>query len=162
MQALLEHSQKTYIPLPPDWRPRRIRSRTSSLNRISPYPRVHRATSSNGSSVQSRCSSIEGSSFDRSRALQPLTSNDNIISPPPTLAAITPFSPLAFDDPNNSNVIIKEPVSVIKQPVRPRVGSAARRNALGWTKRKTPKGSKITEGKSFSQKENEAHGLLTR
>ena len=36
MQALLEHSQKNYGPLPSDLRPRRIRSRTSS--RASPYP----------------------------------------------------------------------------------------------------------------------------
>ncbi|OBZ78004.1 hypothetical protein A0H81_01655 [Grifola frondosa] len=36
MQAMLEHSQKNYGPLPSELRPRRVRSRTSS--RASPYP----------------------------------------------------------------------------------------------------------------------------
>ncbi|KIJ56218.1 hypothetical protein M422DRAFT_63159 [Sphaerobolus stellatus SS14] len=157
MQALLEHSQKTYIALPADMRPRRMRS----LNRPSPYPR-HRPTSSTGSSTKShsRPSSFDGS-YDRSRALQTLHPNGNVVSPPPTLA-ITPFSPFAFDSANQSNDT-DEPLSTIKPSVRPRVGSAARRNALGWTKRKTPKASSKThEGKSFNaNKENEAHGLLT-
>ena len=161
MQALLEHSQKSYIPLPSDLRPRRIRSRKSSLHRPAPYPRTANRTLS-PSSTKSCSSSVDvsiSSSFDKSRALQPISVSDNLTSPAPALAAFTPISPLVVDL-SHSEDHIPIPQSVIKPNVRPRVGSAARRNALGWTKRRTPK---TADGKLFhANKENEAHGILTR
>ncbi|KAF8483145.1 hypothetical protein JB92DRAFT_1651529 [Gautieria morchelliformis] len=169
MQALLEHSQKNYIPLPSDLRPRRVRSRTSSLNRTSPYPRS--AFSSSHSSIKSRHSSDDmsasrsmSSSVDKNRALQAIPDPGNMSSPAPALATLAPFSPLALDISQSDeciNMSTQAPVSAIKPAVRPRVPSTARRNALGWTKKKTPK-TKAAEGKSLNHnKENEAHGLLT-
>jgi hypothetical protein len=113
------------------------------------------------------------SSFDKSRALQSIplsinTNNNPITSPAPALATLTPFSPITLDLSQSEENIIHmtaPPVplsSVIKPAIRPRVGSAARRNALGWTKRRTPK-SKATEGRYLNaNKENEAQGMLTR
>lgn len=177
MKALLEHSQKTYIALPSDLRPRRVRSRKSSLNRPSPYPRaMQQSFSPSRSSTKSRRASMDlsassiSSSFDKSRALQsiPVSKNNNLTSPAPALASFTPFSPITLDlsqsEDNILNITLPPvpPTSVIKPAIRPRVGSTARRNALGWTKRKTPK-SKTTEGKHLNpNKENEAQGMLTR
>ncbi|KAF8580290.1 hypothetical protein K439DRAFT_1637168 [Ramaria rubella] len=173
MQALLEHSQKSYIPLPHDLRPRRVRSRTSSFNRTSPYPRgLQRSFSPvSTTSTKSRRSSADlsasvsiSSSFDRSRALQTIPVPNNATPPVPALAALTPFSPLALDLSRSTEAVdmmSHVPQSIIKPIIRPRVESAARRNALGWTKRKTPK-TKTAEGKStHANKENEALGLLT-
>ena len=177
MQALLEHSQKSYVPLPSDLRPRRVRSRTSSMNRPFPYPRnIYHQRSSSQSSTGSRRSSVDmsapsmpNSSFDKSRALQAIPVSQNFASPPPALANLAPFSPFTLnlsrseENPNMTSIQVAPP-SVIKPAARPRVGSAARKTPLGWAKKRTPKSKgTATEGKQLNaNKENEAHGLLTR
>lgn len=54
----------------------------------------------------------------------------------PSLQALKPFSPLVVDiEPKRENAFGLAP------DVRPRVGSTARRTALGWSKRSTGKSS---------------------
>jgi len=59
-----------------------------------------------------------------------LCHNTNLISPAPALAAITLFSPLAFNINNQSN-------DSVEPAMHPCIGSAACCNALGWTKCKS-------------------------
>ncbi|KZS91528.1 hypothetical protein SISNIDRAFT_551016 [Sistotremastrum niveocremeum HHB9708] len=139
MQAMLEHSQVAYGPLPLELRIRRARSRTNS--RPSPYPRPasqHFKTPSNGSAT----------SAEEPRPLQPIAINLNVGSPPPSLGSFAPFSPLVVD--------FKASKKDVEYPtVRPRVASGARRSAFGWSKRKTPKAEK-----SMSNKENDTSAVV--
>lgn len=156
MRAMLEHSQKNYGPLPSDLRPRRIRSRTSS--RASPYPLPnHRSSFSPDkpiyvhadASPELRVGPQQPTPFC---ALREVSTNVKNQSPVPALDAIKPFTPfnVQFDKskPDISNDSFIPPV-----PIRPRVSSSTRRNALGW-KRQTGKSS------SAAQKENVSQGML--
>ena len=131
MQALLEHSVQNYGPLPSELRPRRIRSRTQS--RPSPYPQTRIMK------VVTPPSPEQMREPPRNRApavLQQINVNHNILSPAPSLDALKPFSPLVVDvEPKRENAFGLAPHA------RPRVGSTARRTALGWTKRSTGKSS---------------------
>ena len=138
MRALLEHSVQSYGPLPSEFRPRRSRT----LSHPSPYPkkRISKPTllvdQSNGSQVEIK----ESSATPVLRSL-PLISN--IVSAAPTLQAFKPFSPLVVDTGESK---AESKVSTLPSQNRPRVGSTARRTALGWSKR---------SGKSSTgQKEN--------
>ncbi|GJJ13064.1 hypothetical protein Clacol_007313 [Clathrus columnatus] len=178
MQALLEHSQKSYVPLPVDSYPCRVRSRVSSIPRSTPYCRPG---SSDGGSTKSKKShsrsrsrsgtDISVSSSSTSRALQSKNMNISTTASPVSMLATT--IDLGYDNNNDPSTeesfltfaaisgTVKEriePMSVIKPSVRPRVPSEARRTALGWSKRKTLKNNE--EGES-NNKENEARGLLT-
>lgn len=131
---MLEHSQQTYGPLSSELRPRRIRSRTYS--RPSPYPRAVER-----SPVFDR--SIEHSSpVPVAPPLQDRTANHNIAN-----VEVSPFVPAKND--------LK---SIIGLPPRPRVGSNARRTALGWTKRSTGRENKESKGKE--NKENVSYGSI--
>jgi serine/arginine repetitive matrix protein 2 len=66
----------------------------------------------------------------------PINHNTNLMPAAPSLEALKPFSPLFVDvEPKRENAFGLAPA------VRPRVGSTARRTALGWTKRSTGKSS---------------------
>lgn len=163
MQALLEHSQKTYGPLPFELLLQRRRSRTSS--RPSPYPRSRKTslTSSHSRpSIDLNIPNITFGSLDV-HPLQEVSVNTNIdmniLSPPPALNPLKPVSPLVVDfrDKSHQTQVNKENASLgLPVPAaRPRVASNARRSALGWSKRST--------GKSAEEnKENTAHGTLMR
>ncbi|KAI0309656.1 hypothetical protein OF83DRAFT_1179371 [Amylostereum chailletii] len=117
MRALLEHSQQTYGPLPSDLRPRRIRSRTSS--RASPYPQTQpRLIKVSISPATARPSPVRPEFM-----LQERTVNQNVA----TEGEVSPYVPAKEKDNQGkmSNGL----------PARPRVGSNARRTALGWAKR---------------------------
>lgn len=180
MQALLEHSVKNYAPLPTDRHVRRIRSRASSVSRSVPYTRPSSSVGSSGRSkkshARSRSRSSNESSFNSSgsgHALRPKYVNDNVPSPRPILAAIAPFSPFSVDLEQNkvgsseesflafaalANEETSVPLNATKPDIRPRVPSATRRTALGWSKRKTKDEDRKT--KNNNNKENETHGLL--
>ncbi|GLB36845.1 hypothetical protein LshimejAT787_0311320 [Lyophyllum shimeji] len=147
MQALLEHSVQNYGPLPSELRPRRMRSRTSS--RPSPYPqtRINKVTPLSPEKTPPAMTD----NITRSVAtpvLQDKPVNRNIISVAPSLEALKPFSPLVVDlEPKRENAFGLAPNA------RPRVGSNARRTALGWAKRSTGKSS-------TDQKENVGRGTI--
>ncbi|KAF9560634.1 hypothetical protein CPC08DRAFT_466596 [Agrocybe pediades] len=159
MQALLQHSVQNYGPLPSELRPHRVRSRTNS--RASPYPK---------SSIQSRLSRISLSPEQVTqpqvptitqktpgRALQDVTINPNTApktsnkAAAPSLDALKPFSPLAFDVDVNAD--LKAAQAAVN--VRPRVGSNARRTALGWSKRST--GPSATNAAGTGKKSSTGH-----
>lgn len=138
MQAMLEHSQKNYGPLPSDLRPHRVRSRTSS--RASPYPLRHMRSSA--SPEKSRSSPMHvftdapSKSFGMSlhdqtvlREVQRFT-NVDVPTPPPALNDIKPFTPFVVELETS-----KQGKNAIGLPARPRVTSSTRRAALGWSKR---------------------------
>ena len=132
---MLEHSQQTYGPLSSELRPRRIRSRTHS--RPSPYPR---AVERSPAVVRS----VDHSSPPVPSLLQDRTANYNIAN-----VEVSPFVPTKND--------LK---SIIGLPPRPRVGSNARRTALGWTKRSTGRENKESKGKE--NKENVSYGSIPK
>ncbi len=143
MRALLEHSVQSFGPLPSEFRPRRIRSRTTS--RPSPYPqnRISKSTLSVDHLKVSQVETKESSTTPVLRSV-PLSSNKPSVAP--TLQAFKPFSPLVVDHGYFKAGSKHEKVSTLPSRIRPRVGSTARRTALGWSKR---------SGKSSSeQKEN--------
>ncbi|KAF8957811.1 hypothetical protein BDZ97DRAFT_2061970 [Flammula alnicola] len=144
MQAPLKHSVQTYGPLPSDLRPRRMRSRTSS--RPSPYPQ---ARISKGTLLPEQ-TWISNSIIDYQRipVLQqkPINKNIHMMTTAPSLEVLKPFSPLVMDiEPKHENAFGLAP------NVRPRVGSTARRTALGWSKHSNGNGKSSTD-----QKENVA------
>ncbi|KAH8096901.1 hypothetical protein BXZ70DRAFT_895536 [Cristinia sonorae] len=163
MQAMLEHSQKNYGPLPSELHPRRIRSRTSS--RASPYPtRALKATLSPDRSRTSVFVDDSHHEYNISKpfasppppvpALSEITINPNLsfLSTVPVLD-IKPFSPFACN--NDKDTSVKNiDVNKMGLPARPRVTSSARRTALGWTKRSNGKSS------SSDQKENVSQGSI--
>ncbi len=147
MQAMLEHSQKSYGPLPSELRPHRIRSRTSS--RASPYPvRPQRFTispeHSNSSSSSRPFASPDGL---LPAPLRQISINPNIavFSPPPSIE-VKPFTPF--------NVELKTAPKKGKNQLglpRQRVTSAARRTALGWSKRSVGKTSTSSDKENVDQ-----------
>ncbi|KAI0794946.1 hypothetical protein C8Q75DRAFT_791510 [Abortiporus biennis] len=171
MQAMLEHSQKNYGPLPSELRPHRVRSRTSS--RASPYPaRTIKATMS---PERSRSIPREDSLSQLLNVSKPFASppviallpspgplhqvnvNTNLSSHPPTLD-VKPFTPFAVElDKSSFNEAPPLPPLLKSNglPARPRVTSSARRSAFGWSKRSTGKSS------SSEQKENTSVGMNT-
>ncbi|KAF8996426.1 hypothetical protein BDQ17DRAFT_1364415 [Cyathus striatus] len=128
MQALLEHSVQNYGPLPSELRPRRVRSRTQS--RPSPYPqaRLSKITLSPDriSKADLQPSFAAATDAVPTPVLQDKTVNANISALPHALEALKPFSPFAMDvEPKRENAFGLAPHA------RPRVGSTARRTALG-------------------------------
>ncbi|KAK7014020.1 hypothetical protein R3P38DRAFT_2720656 [Favolaschia claudopus] len=119
MQALLQHSVQNYGPLPMEYGPRRVRSRTQS--RPSPYPQRQAAASPE---LLSRPSPSElHRAFVTDNALQVVDVN----SSPAVEVHMSP----AVLSPKRENAW------GLAGKARPRVGSAARRSALGWAKRGT-------------------------
>ncbi|KAG2338846.1 hypothetical protein BDR05DRAFT_951659 [Suillus weaverae] len=139
MQALLEHSMQNYGPLPSDLRPRRMRSRVNS--RPSPYPRTFKTSfTSSPATEQVRAAIVaavaENAPNDNMRAqgqfkaLQQISVNPNIMSP---VVETTKAGELMKDAVMSPGKLER----VFGLPPRPRVGSVARRAALGWAKRST-------------------------
>jgi hypothetical protein len=139
MRALLEHSLQNYGPLPSDLRPRRMRSRVNS--RPSPYPRTFKTSfTSSPATEQVRAAIVaavtESAPNDNMRthgqpkALQQISVNPNIMSP---AAENTKAGELMKDAAMSPGKLER----VFGLPPRPRVGSVARRTALGWAKRST-------------------------
>ncbi|KAG2365179.1 hypothetical protein BDR07DRAFT_1470529 [Suillus spraguei] len=137
MRALLEHSMQNYGPLPSDLRPRRMRSRVNS--RPSPYPRTFKTSfTSSPATEQVRAAIVaavaENAPNDNIRAqgqpkaLQQISVNPNIMSPP---VENTKAGELMKDAAMSPGKLER----VFGLPPRPRVGSVARRTALGWAKR---------------------------
>lgn len=149
MQALLAHSVQNYGPLPSELRPHRVRSRTSS--RASPYPQS-RISKANLSPEQTphTLTSKHSVSAQRTPVLQAKSLNSQTTAAAPTLDALKPFSPLSFLDtePKRENAFGLAPNA------RPRVGSNARRTALGWSKRSNGPTTGKSSTASTDQKEN--------
>ncbi len=143
MQAMLEHSQKTFGPLPSELRPHRVRSRTSS--RASPYPlRAMRSITSpekqRGSPIQvfsdTPSKRFTSAVHEPSVLREVWTANANVPTPPPALGEIKPFSPFQVEIDTS-----KRGKNAMGLPARPRVTSSTRRAALGWSKRSVGKSS---------------------
>ena len=152
MQALLEHSVQSYGPLPSELRPRRIRSRTSS--RPSPYPQT-RISKSTVSPMTTQDTLVQIPRNLDTSVLRPVNVNHNTSSSPPTLDIIIKgFSPLVV----NMDTGKEQELKCENATARPRVGSTARRTALGWSKRN---GKSSTDRKENTVgKENTGHGNL--
>ncbi|KAI9060404.1 hypothetical protein FKP32DRAFT_1595485 [Trametes sanguinea] len=145
MQAMLEHSQKNFGPLPSELRPHRVRSRTSS--RASPYP-LPSMRSSFSPEKPPRCSPIQiftdvpskpfSAPLQEAPVLREVQRDANtfMASPAPALEEIKPFSPLHIELDTS-----KQGKAAFGLPSRPRVTSSTRRAALGWSKRSTGKSS---------------------
>ena len=148
MQALLEHSVQNYGPLPSELHPRRMRSRTQS--RPSPYParsvKLAPRSPENLKMQPVNVSAVNTRLVDKP-VLQQLPINHNI-SAVSALNQVKPLSPLVAKlEPKRENAFGLAPNA------RPRVGSTARRNALGWSKR--------SNGKTSSDlKENVGQGTI--
>ena len=129
-------------PLPSELRPRRVRT-----SRPSPYPQQSAKSTMLPEKTRSSFAELNKASFadlKKTPVLQPINSNKNIMAAAPSLEALKPFSPLVVDiEPK------QEKAFVLARDGRPRVGSNARRTALGWSKRSTGKSS-------TDQKENAA------
>lgn len=140
---------QNYHPLP-----QRLRTRTSS--RPSPYPQQSvrgRKSSVTASPIQQRSVVLSAvSSSPPSMALHEISISNNILmSPLPNLDTPKVFSPIA----NKNASVKKDALNQIGLPKpRPRVGSNARRNNLGWAKRSN--GGKH----STDQKENNSSMVM--
>ncbi len=160
MKALLEHSVKTYGPLPSELRPRRTRSRKDS--RPSPYPQSRPPKVTNSPD-------IPYSPHTTSELTQPLFTAPVVEQALMNKNLNLPLAPALPDSIKPSPLMFKGQMEVKNSSsngsVRPRVGSNARRTAFGWSKRITgPKGSiesgaggKLSAGTktmSNNQKEN--------
>ncbi|KAI0354136.1 hypothetical protein OH77DRAFT_1405859 [Trametes cingulata] len=142
MQAMLEHSQKNYGPLPSELRPHRVRSRTSS--RASPYPLRNMRSSFSPEKPHSSPMQIftDGpskpfaTSVHEQPVLREVRKSENVLSasPVPALEEIKPFSPIHIELDTS-----KQGKTAFGLPARPRVTSSTRRAALGWSKRSTGK-----------------------
>ncbi|KDQ55355.1 hypothetical protein JAAARDRAFT_59878 [Jaapia argillacea MUCL 33604] len=158
MQALLEHSQQNYGPLPHDLRPRRIRSRVNS--RPSPYPRTRKISTS---SIEEE--PIPAVYLDSNRSpvslrhavLKQVSINPNISSPAPTLGQHKVASPFLVDLDRSAKFVHEDSASFSAAGAPPlprqRVTSSARRSALGWAKRSNGRSQK-------ENKENAGQGAL--
>ncbi|KAJ2924824.1 hypothetical protein H1R20_g12257, partial [Candolleomyces eurysporus] len=132
MRALLEDSRLTYQPLPAELR--RIRSRKDS--RRSPYPQARIIASAASPARPPKAkSSTQSQASAATPVLKDKTLNANLsLNVLPALETTKPMSPFVL----NITDCAKMPVPASKSsngPVRPRVPSAARRSALGWSKR---------------------------
>jgi len=148
MQALLEHSVQNYGPLPSELRLRRVRSRTQS--RPSPYParsmKIAPRSPAKLKTEPVHVPAVHAHPVDKS-VLQQLPINHNI----PAISVLNPVKPLSplivKQEPKRENAFGLAPNA------RPRVGSTARRTALGWSKR--------SNGKTSSDlKENVGQGTI--
>ena len=152
MEAMLEHSQQNYGPLPPDLRCHCSRSRTYS--RPSPYPqRTVKSASPESASPQRSPQKKERTIANTpvattTQPLRPKSVNVNSRTPAPAIKAPNPISPFIVDFDKS-----KGDKSFNERTIRPRVTSSTRRAALGWSKRNT--------GKSSELKENTSIGTLT-
>ncbi|KAK2467490.1 hypothetical protein APHAL10511_000345 [Amanita phalloides] len=123
MKTFLQHSVQNYGPLPSHLRPRR-RSRTHS--RPSPYPQsrvskvFHAPEPKDSPSVDQRVDKSQ-----TSLVLQEVPVNPNV--PPSPAPSFKVFSP--------EKESVKRGAPFGQPAIRPRVGSTARRTALGGTKR---------------------------
>jgi hypothetical protein len=146
MKAMLEHSQQSYGPLPPELRCHRVRSRTYS--RPSPYPqRTVKPASPEKPSQPSRQKAEKPVANMMAQPLQPKPININLDTRAPAIRNFNPISPFAVDFER-----CKGDKSFNERTIRPRVASSTRRAALGWSKRGA--------GKSFELKENTSVGTL--
>jgi serine/arginine repetitive matrix protein 2 len=93
--------------------------------------------------------------------LRPVNVNHNISSSPPTLDIIVKdFSPLVVNmDMGREQELKCENGVGVATTARPRVGSTARRTALGWSKRSNGKSSTDRKENAVG-KENTGHGNL--
>ncbi|OJA11619.1 hypothetical protein AZE42_05475 [Rhizopogon vesiculosus] len=137
MKALLEHSMQSYGPLPSELRPRRMRSRVNS--RPSPYPRTIKTSFTSAPATEQMRAAIVAAVAEtvpnapmrtqgQPKALQLISVNPNIMSP-----AIE--NNKAAGGVHGTMMSPGKPERVFGLPPRPRVGSTARRAALGWAKR---------------------------
>jgi len=134
MQALLEHSVQNYGPLPSGLRPRRVRSRTSSRPSPDPSNRFIKITTISPEKMTAPVTEVRVPTT--TPALRQVLVNTSTLSATPSIDALKPFSPLSVDiEPKRENAFGLAP------NVRPRVGSTARRMALGWSKQSTGKAS---------------------
>jgi len=153
MKALLEHSMQNYGPLPSELRPRRMRSRVNS--RLSPYPRTIKTSFTSAPATEQVRAAIvaavtENAPNDTTRpqgqpnALQQIPVNPNVISP-----LMENFK--AAETMQGDATSPCKPERVFGLPPRPRVGSTARRAALGWARRSTGRnGMENKENAGFS------------
>ncbi|KAL4261714.1 hypothetical protein AB1N83_006845 [Pleurotus pulmonarius] len=152
MQALLEHSVQNYGPLPSELRPHRVRSRTQS--RASPYPpcRTFKVTISPEQQPleHQRPFTKETRPFAPLQQLNVNSTVDLSVLPVPQVdkKLKSPKKGSVASDKNRENAWGLAPNA------RPRVGSAARRSALGWAKRSGS--AKL----STDQKENVGQGSM--
>ncbi|KAH7918158.1 hypothetical protein BV22DRAFT_1200072 [Leucogyrophana mollusca] len=142
-QALLEHSVQNYGPLPSHLRPRRVRSRVNS--RPSPYPRTIKTSFTSSPAAEQQVQASVPADTARINALQQVSINPNIASLA-TEGQIGDLKSLAMSP--------GKPERVFGLPPRPRVGSNARRVALGWAKRSTGRSG-------IENKENASVGNIT-
>ncbi|KAG1854418.1 hypothetical protein DFJ58DRAFT_787853 [Suillus subalutaceus] len=134
MRALLEHSIQNYGPLPSDLRPRRTRSRVNS--RPSPYPRTFKTSSTSSPATEQMRAAIVAAvapsdnmrAQGQPKALQQISVNPNIMSHAVENTKAGEFMKDAAISPGKLE-------RMFGLPPRPRVGSVARRAALGWAKR---------------------------
>ncbi|KAH7906866.1 hypothetical protein BJ138DRAFT_568044 [Hygrophoropsis aurantiaca] len=140
MQALLEHSVQNYGPLPSELRPRRMRSRVNS--RPSPYPRTIKTSFTSSPVAEQLAAPMESA---RITALQQMSINPNITAIPLEGKG---------DDLKSLPMSPGKPERVFGLPPRPRVGSNARRVALGWAKRSAGRNG-------LENKENASVGNIT-
>jgi serine/arginine repetitive matrix protein 2 len=146
MRALLEHSQQNYGPLPQELRAHRIRSRTSS--RASPYPamRAVKRSISPSSTRPSTHASVSPPLAHESPmvVLQDRTHNAN--TPHAAKAEKVSRKGLSVKKPlpdGEVSPFVPENLGKLSNGLpRARVGSNARRSALGWAKRSTGKENK--------------------
>ncbi|KAH6911246.1 hypothetical protein BKA70DRAFT_1460494 [Coprinopsis sp. MPI-PUGE-AT-0042] len=165
MKALLEQSVRTYIPLPAELR--RMRSRKGS--RPSPYPQTRTfktsTTSINSPPIIAMPSpaSFKAKATGAGTPLKQRSINTLGVSPAPALPQfklgnlkpMSPFTVRVNDSPLKENKKKMSNGSTDGSFVRPRVPSAVRRSALGWTKRSNgPKSS-------MENKENAGQGLAS-
>ncbi|KAH6901141.1 hypothetical protein BKA70DRAFT_1115030 [Coprinopsis sp. MPI-PUGE-AT-0042] len=165
MKALLEQSVRTYIPLPAELR--RMRSRKGS--RPSPYPQTRTfktsTTSINSPPIIAMPSpaSFKAKATGAGTPLKQRSINTLGVSPAPALPQfklgnlkpMSPFTVRVNDSPLKENKKKMSNGSGDGSFVRPRVPSAVRRSALGWTKRSNgPKNS-------MENKENAGQGLAS-
>lgn len=129
MRAMLQHSLQTYGPLPSELRPRRVRSRTSS--RVSPYPSSRTLkVSASPELVTKSQSEIYRNAISAPLHEIPVNSNAMPVVPPSMNFPKTFSAPPIPDEPE-----LKGTADASGLPVGSRVGSTARRPALGWAKR---------------------------
>ncbi|KAF6741921.1 hypothetical protein DFP72DRAFT_1110853, partial [Ephemerocybe angulata] len=153
MKALLEHSVHTFGPLPAELR--RMRSRKNS--RPSPYPSTRFMSTIQASpaferpapSKLSTTSTVFESKPDSAPTpvLKEKKLNAKKLNVAPSLEVLKPMSPFAMKVTGDGSP--KKAALGVNGAVRPRVPSAARRSALGWSKRSN--GAKTS---TDSKKEN--------
>ncbi|GJE99043.1 hypothetical protein PsYK624_152830 [Phanerochaete sordida] len=140
MQALLEHSQKSYGPLSSEFLVHRVRSRTSS--RATPYP-VRARRGSNPTEHQAHAEPPSKS--------RPFASPRNSLHDSFSAISINPAMPV-FSPPPVPSVRKQaskgDTAKTANGVPRPRVTSSTRRAALGWSKRNAKENVNASTAKS--------------